>query len=267
MARSRCWVEHHPVLESAARRGGSGRRVRALRGAVAASTSDAVKASLLAEGWAARGGRTPLAELKAIRVSAAGRLGDRRGTRRSIWTESSPTRSWTWPRLANACSSCAAKPTSCIRAVVVARGRADLARSWPPAKLTCATSRTPFLDQYLAVEAKRALGRWVATGSRVPGAQLFARIEGDYFGILGLPLRACSTSCAATGAHRMITGRTVVAGIVVPAVAALSLSPVIHNACSPRPESTASTSLPRRTAGLPPPGGRIPGCAGCGAST
>jgi len=45
-----------------------------------------------------------------------------------------------------------------------------------------------FLEDYLAVEGDEALGSVGCYRLEGPGAQLFSRIEGDYFAILGLPL-------------------------------------------------------------------------------
>ena len=62
---------------------------------------------------------------------------------------------------------------------------------------------TAFLDGYLAQEGEALLGCVGGYRLEGPGAQLFAKIEGDYFTILGLPLlpvlahlRACG--CLAT---------------------------------------------------------------------
>lgn len=45
-----------------------------------------------------------------------------------------------------------------------------------------------FLESYLASEGPDALGSVGCYRLEGPGAQLFSKIEGDYFAILGLPL-------------------------------------------------------------------------------
>ncbi len=45
-----------------------------------------------------------------------------------------------------------------------------------------------FLEAYLVTEGEAALGSVGCYRLEGPGAQLFSKIEGDYFAILGLPL-------------------------------------------------------------------------------
>jgi septum formation protein len=56
------------------------------------------------------------------------------------------------------------------------------------ARLTMRPLSDGFIDAYLAVVGKRALESVGAYQLEGPGAQLFSRVEGDYFTILGLPL-------------------------------------------------------------------------------
>ncbi|HEX5378769.1 MAG TPA: Maf family protein, partial [Phenylobacterium sp.] len=73
-------------------------------------------------------------------------------------------------------------------AVVVARDGAPIWREVVSATLTMRAFSDTFLEDYLATEGAHALGSVGCYRLEGPGAQLFSRIEGDYFAILGLPL-------------------------------------------------------------------------------
>jgi len=73
-------------------------------------------------------------------------------------------------------------------AVVVAEAGAVIWRETATAALTMRDFSEAFLDDYLAREGEAALGSVGCYRLEGPGAQLFSRIDGDYFGILGLPL-------------------------------------------------------------------------------
>ena len=75
-----------------------------------------------------------------------------------------------------------------VSAVVLSR---DGQRVWhhvDRANLTMRDFSTSFLDQYLRAAGEAALASVGAYQLEGVGAQLFARIDGDYFTILGLPL-------------------------------------------------------------------------------
>ena len=75
-----------------------------------------------------------------------------------------------------------------VTSVVCQRGRARLWVHVARPRLTMRAFSEAFLDAYLAAEGDALTG--FVGGYRIEGAgaQLFDRIEGDYFSILGLPL-------------------------------------------------------------------------------
>jgi septum formation protein len=81
-----------------------------------------------------------------------------------------------------------AKPHQLHSAVVVARDGAVVWRETESATLTMRGFSDDFLEDYLATEGDAALGSVGCYRLEGMGVQLFSRIEGDYFTILGLPL-------------------------------------------------------------------------------
>ena len=174
--------------KSAARRAvldGAGVPYEAL---VAGVDEDAVKASLLAEGAGPRDIADALAELKAIRVS--------RG-RREFVIGSDQTLDLDGQLYDKADSVEAARERLKLlrgkthrlhSAVVVAKEGAPIWREVVTASLTMREFSDAFLEAYLASEGPHALGSVGCYRLEGPGAQLFSKIEGDYFAILGLPL-------------------------------------------------------------------------------
>ncbi len=73
-------------------------------------------------------------------------------------------------------------------AVVVATDGVVIWRETATAILTMRDFSDAFLDAYLATEGEAALGSVGCYRLEGLGAQLFEKIEGDYFAILGLPL-------------------------------------------------------------------------------
>lgn len=73
-------------------------------------------------------------------------------------------------------------------AVVVARDGQAIWREVPPAKLTMRNVSDAFIDHYLELRGESLLGSVGCYQLENEGVQLFSRIEGDYFTILGLPL-------------------------------------------------------------------------------
>jgi septum formation protein len=155
---------------------------------VAGVDEEAVKTGLLAEGAMPKEVAEALAELKAIRVSRArpelvvgadqtlefeGRLYDKAETVDEARGRLKTLRG---------------KPHRLHSAVVVAKEGAPIWREVSTATLTMRDFSDAFLDEYLAREGEAALGSVGCYRLEDVGAQLFSRIEGDYFAILGLPL-------------------------------------------------------------------------------
>lgn len=174
--------------KSAARRAvldGAGVRYEAR---VAGVDEDAVKTSLLAEGAGPREIADALAELKAIRVSA-GRPDFVIGSDQTLDLDG---------QLYDKAESveAARERLKLLRgrthklhsAVVVAKEGAPIWREIVTASLTMRDFSDAFLEDYLAHEGEHALGSVGCYRLEGPGAQLFSKIEGDYFAILGLPL-------------------------------------------------------------------------------
>ena len=174
--------------KSAARRAvldGAGVPYEAL---VAGVDEDAVKASLLAEGAGPRDIADALAELKAIRVSHG---------RREFVIGSDQTLDLDGQLYDKADSVEAARERLKLlrgkthrlhSAVVVAKAGTPIWREVVTASLTMREFSDAFLEAYLASEGPHALGSVGCYRLEGPGAQLFSKIEGDYFAILGLPL-------------------------------------------------------------------------------
>lgn len=174
--------------KSAARRAvldGAGVRYEAR---VAGVDEDAVKTSLLAEGAGPREIADALAELKAIRVSAG---------RPDFVIGSDQTLDLDGQLYDKAESVDAARERLKLlrgrthklhSAVVVAKEGTPIWREIVTASLTMRDFSDAFLEEYLAQEGEHALGSVGCYRLEGLGAQLFSKIEGDYFAILGLPL-------------------------------------------------------------------------------
>lgn len=156
--------------------------------AVAGVDEDAVKTALLAEGASARDVADALAELKALKVSRntqsfvigsdqtlefEGRLYDKARDLDEARQRLKAMRG---------------KPHKLHSAVVVAQDGAPIWREIVSATLTMRDFSDDFLEAYLVTEGEQALSSVGVYRLEGPGAQLFSKIEGDYFAILGLPL-------------------------------------------------------------------------------
>jgi len=174
--------------KSAARRAvldGAGVPYQAL---VAGVDEDAVKASLLAEGAGPRDIADALAELKAIRVSR-GRPDFVIGSDQTLDLDGElHDKAETVDAARARLKLLRGKTHKLHSAVVVAKEGAPIWREVVTASLTMRDFSDAFLEDYLATEGPHALGSVGCYRLEGPGAQLFSKIEGDYFAILGLPL-------------------------------------------------------------------------------
>lgn len=150
---------------------------------------DAAKASLTAEGARPREVADALAELKAIKVSRARpgalvigadqtlehhrRLYDKVDTLEAARARMKDLRG---------------QAHKLHSAVVVARDGVPIWREVETCTLTMRNFSDAFLEEYLARDGEESLGSVGCYRLEGLGAQLFDRIEGDYFAILGLPL-------------------------------------------------------------------------------
>lgn len=155
---------------------------------VAGVDEDAVKTALLAQGNGAREIADALAELKAVRVSqkAPGLV---IGSDQTLEFEGRLyDKAVDLAEARERLKAMRGRPHRLHSAVVVARDGAPIWREIGSATLTMRDFSDDFLDAYLAAEGEAALGSVGVYRLEGLGAQLFSKIEGDYFGILGLPL-------------------------------------------------------------------------------
>jgi septum formation protein len=157
---------------------------------VAGVDEDSVKQAMIAEGTDGRRLADALAELKAVKISL------RHPTALVLGCDSTVTtadggfvdKAGSLEEARAQLRALAGTTHRLTSAAVVAQGGVPVWRHVDTAKLTMRAFSDTFLDSYLEAE-------WPAIGGCVggyrlegPGIQLFSRIEGDHFTILGLPL-------------------------------------------------------------------------------
>jgi len=150
---------------------------------------DEIKLSLKADGASLRDTATALAELKAHRISAA------EPADFIIAADSMVACDGRWydkPRDIDEArahlQSLRGKTHELVSAVALARGGSVIWRHAETAKLTMRDFSDAFLDAYLAQAGEAVLSCVGCYQLEGLGAQLFSRIQGDHFTILGLPL-------------------------------------------------------------------------------
>jgi len=150
---------------------------------------DAVKDSLLASGAPLRNVADALAELKAVRISNAAPTALVLGADQVLAFEGElVSKCESLDEARNLLRRLRGKKHELISALVLAKGGSAIWRHVETARLTMRDFSDAFVDDYLAAEGKgllKGVGCYRLEGR---GPQLFERIEGDYFAILGLPL-------------------------------------------------------------------------------
>ena len=149
---------------------------------------DAIKDAMRAEGASPRAQADKLAEAKAVRVSQK-RSGLVLGCDQILaFKGQSFDKSTTLEEASTRLKLLRGQTHSLECAVVVARDGIPIWRLVKSSHLTMREYSDGFLEQYLNQYGQEALSSVGCYQFEGAGAQLFERVEGDYFAILGLPL-------------------------------------------------------------------------------
>jgi septum formation protein len=150
---------------------------------------DAVKESMLANGASPVDVADALAELKAIRISSAAGNDLVLGADQVLAFEGELISKVESLDAAKALlRRLSGKRHELISAAVLARGGTAVWRQLGRVKLQVRPLSDAFIDDYVAAEGEVLLHGVGCYRLEGLGAQLFERIEGDYFTVLGLPL-------------------------------------------------------------------------------
>ena len=157
--------------------------------AVSALAEDEIKRSMQSAGADAAAAADALAEAKAARVSrrAPGALvigADQILECGGVWFDKPPDVDHARAHL----TSLRGRSHQLATAVCVVRDGQRLWHHREAPRLTMRRFSDAFIESYLAAQGSSVLGSVGAYRLEGPGVQLFARIEGDHFSILGLPL-------------------------------------------------------------------------------
>lgn len=157
---------------------------------VAGVDEDAAKAALLADGIGARDLADALAELKAVKLSTRKPGAMVLGCDQTLalddgqMLDKAPDRAGAADQL----RALSGRTHSLYSAAVIAEGGRAVWRSVERAKMTVRPLSNAFIETYLDMEYPNVAGCVGCYRIEGPGAQLFSRIEGDQFTIIGLPL-------------------------------------------------------------------------------
>lgn len=157
--------------------------------AIAGVDEAAVKTGLLAQGNGPREVADALAELKAVRVSRKHPGALVIGADQTLDLDGQLfDKAETMAEARDRLQHLRGKTHKLHSAVVVAKDGETIWRDVPAAKLTMRPFTDAFLDDFLARGGESLLGSVGCYRLEDDGVQLFSRIDGDYFTILGLPL-------------------------------------------------------------------------------
>lgn len=150
---------------------------------------DSVKESMLADGAQGREIADALAELKARRVSNARPEALVLGADQVLVCEGELfSKAGSMEAAAAQLRGLRGRPHQLITAAVLAKDGAAIWRHVDISTLWICEFSDAFLEAYLAAEGDDLLGSVGCYRLETTGVQLFERVEGDYFSILGLPL-------------------------------------------------------------------------------